>query len=329
MTMLNKFSVRFGQLVLLFLLSSSLYSSDILTQYRINGIEDIEKEMDKELRKKEYWTSYLKDLDTSFGYIESYSNILTCDKSKSSLTLYVKDANNTYKMKKNYNAYTGKMQGDKLREGDLKTPIGIYNLTQKISKVDSFYGPMAFVTSYPNLYDKYKGKNGSGIWIHGLPLEQERDEFTKGCIAINNQSIECLNKNIDITKTLLIINENEIHKNISKDTLSTLLSDLYAWRYAWIYNNLEDYLGFYSEKFVRFDNMNAEVFKTYKKRIFAKDEKKTILFTNINVLPYPNTMDTYKISFDETYKSDSFSFTGNKILIVQLVDDSIKIITER
>ncbi|CAI6147276.1 MAG: hypothetical protein SPLUMA1_SPLUMAMAG1_01934 [uncultured Sulfurimonas sp.] len=62
------------------------------------------------------------------------------------------------------------MACDKIREGDLRTPIGVYKLVKKLSKVDSFYGPLAFATSYPNSYDKYLGKNGSGIWIHGLPL---------------------------------------------------------------------------------------------------------------------------------------------------------------
>ena len=198
------------KIILLIGIQTSLFSNDIATQYRLNGLQDIEQQLDAELMKKSYWKKYLKNKDTKLGYIESYSNILICDKSKSTLTLYREDANKRYRAKKEYHAYTGKMKGDKHEEGDLRTPVGIYNITKKISKVDSFYGPMAFVTSYPNLYDKYNGKDGSGIWIHGLPTEQERDEFTKGCIAIDNQGIESLDKHIDIEKTLLIINEEKL-----------------------------------------------------------------------------------------------------------------------
>lgn len=316
-------------LFLLLLFPLWLFSGDILTQYREHGIDTIEKQLDKELMQQEYWDNYLKDKETTFGYIESYSNILVCDKSESTLTLYRKDLNNSYSIKKNYSAYTGKVKGDKYEEGDLKTPVGIYNITKKISKVDSFYGPMAFVTSYPNIYDRYKGKNGSGIWIHGLPTEQERDEFTKGCIAINNQSIECLNRNIDISKTLLIINENAVAKNIAKERLSTLLSQLYAWRYSWLYNDIENYLTFYDEEFRRYDGMTKEKFTKYKTRVFAKAESKTIIFNNLNVIPYPNLNDTFKITFKETYRSDSFSFTGDKVLIVKLIDKKLKIITEK
>ncbi|MCD6433954.1 MAG: L,D-transpeptidase family protein, partial [Sulfurimonas sp.] len=214
----------------LVLISLSLCANEALTNYRISGIAEIEKQMDLRLTKKEYWSEYLKNIDTSFGYIESYSSLLTCDKRNSTLQLYKQDENSTFRFKKEYNAFTGKREGDKIEEGDLKTPVGIYRITKKIKKLDSFYGPLAFVTSYPNSYDKFRGKNGHGIWIHGLPTKQIRDEYTKGCIAINNSNIECLDKKINIEETLLIINEKEILKNTSKNILSSILSQLYLWR---------------------------------------------------------------------------------------------------
>ena len=58
--------------------------------------------------------------------------------------------------------------------------------------------------------------------------------------------------------------------------------------------------------------MNAETFKRYKTRVFAKLEKKTITFNNLNVIPYPNHDNMYEITFKEIYISDSFSFTGEK-----------------
>jgi murein L,D-transpeptidase YafK len=316
-------------LILLLVVNTFVNASDILTDYRVNGINNIEQQMDSELAQTKYWNDYLKGINTTFGYIESYSNILTCNKDKSTLCVYVKDSNNSYKLKKEYSAYTGKNRGNKLKEGDLRTPIGIYALTKKISKVDPFYGPLAFVTSYPNIYDKYLGRNGHGIWIHGLPLNQKRDSFTKGCIAIQNKSIECLNKNLDITKTLLIINPAKVKKNISKEKLATLLSQLYRWRYTWLYNDVDGYLDFYSQDFVRFDGVNYRAFVNYKKRIFKKQEKKKIIFTNLNVIPYPDTQNLYKISFKEFYKSNSFEFSGDKILMAKLINNKMKILTEK
>jgi len=179
-------------------------------------------------------------------------------------------------------------------------------------------------------YDQYRGKNGHGIWIHGLPTEQTRDEFTKGCIAINNSSIECLDKRINIDETLLIINNDEVYKGVSKDILASILSQLYSWRYSWLFDDIKSYLNFYSNDFIRFDGMDFDRFKKYKTRVFKKIEKKTIIFNNINVLPYPNSKDIYQITFKEFYKSDTFEFTGDKTLVIKFDEtNGMKILTEK
>jgi len=319
-------------LFIIFMINSSLYSSSILTEYRMTGLKNFEKKMDLALTKKAYWSEYLKNQDTTFGYLEKYSNVLTCNKNRSNLILYTKNRNNKYYMKNKISAFTGKNSGDKTREGDSKTPIGIYELTSKKSQdknLDPFYGPYAFVTSYPNMYDKFQGKSGHGIWIHGVPEDEERDSFTKGCIAIQNDKLTNLEKKIDIKKTLLIIDDSWIKKDISKDVLASILSQLYTWRYAWLYNDLELYLSFYAKDFIRFDKMNFKKFKRYKTRIFKKTEKKTIIFKNINVIPYPNSKNIYQITFREFYKSNSFKFTGDKVLMIRVdKNNKIKIFTE-
>jgi len=324
--MQNKLLISFS--LLLFFIAS-INANDILTEYRLHGIKNIQQTMDKKLASKSYWKIYLKDKNTEFGYLETYKNVLICNKEKSTLALYSKTKEQHYKLQKEYSAYTGKIKGDKHKEGDLRTPIGIYNITKKISKVDSFYGPMAFVTSYPNIYDKYNKKDGSGIWIHGLPTKQERDEFTKGCIAINNKNIKCLDRHINIDETLLIINKNSIQKNISKEEIATILASLFQWRYTWIYNDIQNYLHFYTPEFIRFDGMDLQHFQAYKTRIFNKKEKKEIIFTDINIIPYPNHPSLYQITFQEYYHSKSFIFNGSKVLIVKLENETIKIITEK
>lgn len=319
-------------LILLLLGLSSISANNILDNYRLNGINALEKQLDYELTNPKYWEKELENRDTTFGYLESYSSILSCDKNTSILSLYKKDENSTYKLIKEYTAFTGEVDGDKEVEGDKKTPVGIYKIQERLSKetkLDPFYGPLAFVTSYPNLYDRVQGKNGSGIWVHGLPIKRERDDFTRGCIAINNENIECLDKNIDISNTLLIISPNE-HIETSKERLSFLLTHLYKWRYAWLYNDIDIYLSFYHNDFTRFDGMKIEQFSKYKTRVFKKNEKKTILFSKINILPYPGKQNIYQISFKEYYKSNTFEFNGDKILIIKLDEfNNFKIIVEK
>ena len=105
---------------------------------------------------------------------------------------------------------------------------------------------------------------------------------------------------------------------------------MYSWRYSWLVDDINAYLNFYSDEFVRFDGMSFDRFKKYKTRIFKKIEKKTIVFNNINVVPYPNAKDIYQITFKELYKSDTYRFTGDKTLVVQISDNNqMKIITEQ
>ena len=325
-----------GLFLLLFINISLLATIEYkisLQEYKLNGITALEKQMDIELTKYNYWLEHLKTQDTRFGYIESYSSVLACNKEKSTLTLFVRDSDENYEFKREHNAYTGKNRGDKVREGDQKTPVGIYTIVEKLSKstnLDPFYGPLAFVTSYPNSYDKLRGKNGSGIWIHGLPTKRTRDKFTRGCIAINNSNIECLGQNIKIDNTLLIIDSTEVQQDISKEKLASLLSELYQWRYAWLYNDINSYINFYSDDFIRDDGMEFPRFQSYKTRVFKKIEKKTIIFKNINIVPYPDSEDIYQITFDEYYKSDSFEFIGEKVLMVKVSDNhKMKIFTEK
>lgn len=302
-----------------------LFSNDSIILYKSGG----KKLFEKEMNNPSYWAGTLFNKDLRFGYFERAFSLLTVSKDKGSLELYTPNARQQFSLKKRYSAFTGKNGGDKNVEGDLKTPIGIYTLTEKKKTVDPFYGPMAFVTSYPNLYDRIRGKSGDGIWVHGVPLSGSRDPFTKGCIAINNNDLLQLDKSINPSNTLLIIDSTL--KPVAKPTAySAILASLYRWKSAWINNDLETYLSFYDSSFRRYDGMNLNQFKSYKERIFSKDESKTITFSDINIIPYPGEkQNLFWVTFNQLYLSESHRYEGDKALLVRLNNDqSVSILTE-
>ncbi len=305
---------------------TSLYSSEMLTLYKSGG----KKLLDQQMNVPSYWSGSVFNKDLRFGYFEKAYALLTCNKSKGSLELYTPNAQKRFSLKKRYGAFTGKNPGDKRVEGDLKTPIGIYKFTEKKKNVDPFYGPMAFVTSYPNLYDRIRGKNGDGIWVHGVPFSGTRDPFTRGCIAIDNNDLLQLDQSINPSNTLLII-DNYLKTGLnSGDAYSAVLAGLYQWKYAWTYNDLETYLSMYDPSFKRSDGMNFPQFKSYKERIFSKKEDKTIILDDINIIPYPGEKrNLFLVTFNQSYQSDSHRFKGEKSLLVRLdPDQSISILTE-
>ena len=45
-----------------------------------------------------------------------------------------------------------------------------------------------------------------------MPFNDARENFTKGCLALNNPELENLEKNLDFNKSILLITKNEFKK---------------------------------------------------------------------------------------------------------------------
>lgn len=315
--------------ILLFLLVFVSYIyADLVEIYRSQGLEAVKEKLEAELTKKEYWENYLKNRDVDLGYYESKKYLLIAQKNSKEMTLY-KIGKENHELLLKENVIVGEVDGDKKEEGDLKTPIGAYEFTNKLTKLDQFYGPLALVTSYPNSFDKSQNKNGHGIWLHGMPLNEDREEYTKGCIAIDNPKLEELDNMIEHDKSIILISDKKGIK-ASKDEISMILSFIYKWKNAWKKSDLNEYIKYYSNSFKRYNGMGYEEFKQYKERVFAKDEEKNIKFSNINIIPYPNSLNKkmYKVLMDEDYRTRTYTFVGKKELYLELNGNEIQILSE-
>ena len=314
--------------ILFLTMISSIMFADLVDLYRSQGLDAVRIQLEKEMTSKEYWEKYLSDKSVDYGYYESKKYVILAQKEAKEIALFEVDKNKHNLLLKE-SVIVGEKQGDKQIEGDLKTPVGAYDLTNKLTKLDSFYGPLALVTSYPNTFDKTLNKKGHGIWIHGMPLDEQREEYTKGCIALDNPKLKELDQNIDYNESVLLISDEDI-KKASKEDISIILSSIFKWREAWKESDINEYLKFYSESFKRHDGMSIKQFKKYKKRIFSKNEKKQIEFSNINITPYPNSLNKqmYKIVMDEDYKTKFYTFNGKKELYIELKNKRIKILAE-
>ncbi len=96
--------------------------------------------------------------------------------------------------------------GPKRRQGDAKTPEGVYTLDYKLED-SAFY--RAIHISYPNEHDLRQAQSqgvdpGGKIMIHGLPNKMSADrvghpiiDWTQGCIAVTNREMDVLWQMID------------------------------------------------------------------------------------------------------------------------------------
>ena len=302
---------------------------NIFTKYRSG--ENWQKDVDKYLYSDKYINSLLKNKDVTFGYYDNPTNIIVCYKNKRVVDVY--DFNNKLKLKHKFNnILTGKNNGDKWSEGDGKTPLGVYILKYKLNdeKLNDFYGPLAYPTNYPNLYDKFLGKKGHGIWIHGFPKDNPNRKFdTKGCIALPNSELIKLSKIIDYQNSILIINTDNLPKT-NKQKIATILKEIFKWRYAWKYNDLNTYLSFYDKKiFKKANKYDFQKFAEMKKNIFTHQKNKILKFKNIQIIPYPNkNKNIYQVQFLEIFKANKSQFIGKKILYLKLKNNKISIFLE-
>lgn len=310
------------RLALLITLSSlMLHASDLVKIYLNQGLDAVGVAIEKELTQKDFWLSEIGDKNISLGYYDDNVAIVLTNKTDKILRVYSYEDGKIRKDFEQKEIITGLM-GDKKIEGDLKTPVGFYELGRKFNPGDPYYGPFAFATTYPNLLDKVQGKTGGGIWIHGYPLDGSRlDEFkTRGCIALFNNNLEKFAQVVQDKKVFVMTEEKEKIR-AKKDQIASLLADLFTWKLAWTNSDTNAYLSFYDEQeFKRFDKMKFEQFASMKKSIFSRKEDKKIKFSDINISPYPNLENEtmYRISFYEDYYTKNYQFRGDKILYVKI-----------
>jgi murein L,D-transpeptidase YafK len=107
----------------------------------------------------------------------------------------------------------GQPIGHKTKQGDLKTPEGLYKITFKNPKSRGY---KSLKISYPNEADKANARQmgvnpGGDIFIHGLwwdnqdPKNHWKTNWTLGCIALSNQEIEEIFNYTEVNTPILIL----------------------------------------------------------------------------------------------------------------------------
>ena len=99
----------------------------------------------------------------------------------------------------------------KNKEGDGKTPVGVYFIQRNLpgEGLPDLFGAGALTLNYPNAVDVMRKKTGSGIWLHGTPSAQyaRAPESTDGCVVLSNPEMERLLQMPELRMTPVILAE--------------------------------------------------------------------------------------------------------------------------
>ena len=153
-------------------------------------------------------------------------HVLLVDSRRSRLYVFANDGG-LPRYVADYYVTLGKNGVDKTREGDQKTPIGVYHVTANLprSKLTDFYGAGAYPINYPNDWDKRRGRNGHGIWLHGVPRDvySRAPRASDGCIVLANGDLEVVGKMLQVGLTPVII-ADEIEWSDARSVVPSPLS---------------------------------------------------------------------------------------------------------
>ncbi len=213
---------------------------------------------------------------------------------------------------RDYYSAIGKLGTSKEREGDKKTPIGIYDVSSHISgaRLPDLYGWGAFPISYPNEWDRRLGRTGNGIWIHGVPSENySRGPLsTDGCVALANPEIADLSRLVEPGSTPVVIAERVewIAPESLRQESEQFMRHIEQWRRDWESRNTENYLAHYSRRF-RSEGMDLAAWRAHKRRVNAGKSWIKVELGALSVLRDPGDEPLVVVTFEQDYRSNNLS----------------------
>lgn len=241
---------------------------------------------------------------------------IVVDNKRSRLYLY-QNENGRPRFVADYYISTGKRGGEKTREGDEKTPVGVYHVTASLprNKLSDFYGSGAFPISYPNVWDKRHGRNGHGIWLHGTPSDtySRAPRASNGCVVLANADLDALSNKLQVGLTPVIISEQVEWLSLDdwNAERNALNAEIERWRSDWESLDTERYLTHYSKKFSA-DRENYADWVRHKRQVNGGKSWIKLNLSNFSMFRNPGKDELVVVTFDQDYRSNNLSNTMKK-----------------
>ena len=231
---------------------------------------------------------------------------------KSSQTLIVLERKSPLHEVRRFPCTTGQSVGDKLVEGDLRTPEGVYFVGHRINrKLDwDLYGNLAYSLNYPNPVDRILGKTGGGIWIHGRGKEfVPRD--TRGCVALKAPDMRDMAGRIVCGMPVVIASDLSWTQEpgASDTTAKDLAGRLRDWAGDW-QDRSDNFFSYYDPALMTLsEGRDFDGFVAHKRNVFAAKPWIHVMVDNIHAVAGPDYWVTW---FDQYYRTTGMVSTTGK-----------------
>jgi len=257
---------------------------------------------------------------------------LILDASKSTLFVF-ENTGDGLRYVADYYISVGKNGADKSRQGDKRTPLGVYHVTRKLTpkSLTDFYGSGAFPIDYPNEWDRLRGRDGYGIWLHGTPFDtySRPPRASDGCVVLSNDDFLALDKFVQPGSTPVVIADRIqwMHRDDIQATRRELTSELERWRRDWESRETNVYLQHYSARFSG-DGSNLKQWSAHKRRVNAAKSWIKVGISDLSVILYPGDEPLAVVTFAQEYASSNLKNTMHKRQYWTRENDRWKILYE-
>jgi murein L,D-transpeptidase YafK len=264
-----------------------------------------------------------------------HKHVLLMDSEKSRLYVF-RNVDGAPQLVTDFYISAGKKGAEKHREGDQRTPIGVYEIVSSLekNKLSDFYGAGAYPLNFPNEWDKRLGKTGFGIWIHGTPSNtySRPPRASDGCVVLTNDDFRAISKYVKPGLTPIVITPTLDWKSPDQwlGTRQSFNQALQQWQRDWESLNMESYLQHYSVRFEAEGKGAAEWAVSKRKVNFTKSFVKVKL-SNVSIFEYPLSTSSpplMLVTFDQDYRSNNAASKSRKRQYWQLENGRWKIIYE-
>ena len=257
---------------------------------------------------------------------------LVVDSRQSRLYVFANDDGRA-RLVADYYVTLGKNGIEKTREGDQKTPVGVYHVTANLpkGKLTDFYGSGAYPINYPNEWDRRMGRNGHGIWLHGVPRDvySRAPRASDGCIVLANPDLESVAQYLQVGLTPVIIADDVEWADASavEAERAALAGALERWRADWESRDTERYLAHYSERF-KADGQDLAAWSAHKRKVNAGKRWVKVGLSQVAMFRYPRERDFVVVTYQQDYRSNSLSNVMRKRQYWMREDGGWKILYE-
>lgn len=229
---------KLAQLMKADLLALKAGQKPLLDQVRKNYPKSVARLKDEAAVRWQFAQSSASGVN---GYFDNYvlktaqqSHLIFVNLSESRLYLYERDSEGQMTLVTDYYVTMGRKGSGKQKEGDLRTPIGVYHIVDLLpgAGLPDLYGVGALPLNYPNDWDSEQGKTGSGIWLHGTPSNTyiRAPKASRGCVVLHNKAMDRLLSEYSLPYATPVLIVDDAEQLLASSTVKeSVLTEVKTW----------------------------------------------------------------------------------------------------